>query len=242
MTVIVAFAVASLTLKVPALSRNVASGTATVTTAVAVPPVPPSFDVTLPVVFVFRPTVVPVTFTANEHEAPPASVTPERAAAFADRMIVPPPQLPVSPSGVAMSSPLGSVSVTPIPVSVVVLGLVRVKVSVVVCPISSLGTPKLLVIVGGAGESTVTLAVAVAPVPPSIEITFSVMFVLSPGVVPVTFRANVHEPPPSSVAPDRPIAFTSGDKVIVPPPQLPVRLAGAAITRPLGRVSVTSIP
>ena len=97
-----------------------ATGAAPTTTmlAEAVPPVPPSTDVTAPVVLIFVPAFVPVTFTLNVHEALPARVAlvrltlPEPAVA----VITPPPQLPVSPFGVAITRPAGSVSVKPIPV------------------------------------------------------------------------------------------------------------------------------
>src|SRR5690242_5829453 len=89
------------------------------------------------VVLFFTPAVVPVTLTAKVHDpleatAPPLNeMVPEPAVA----VIVPPPQLPDSPLGVAATRPAGSASVNDTPVSVVpALGLVTVKVRVVVPP------------------------------------------------------------------------------------------------------------
>ena len=91
--------------------------------AVAVEPLPPSFDVTAPVVLVLAPGIVPVTSTAKVHEAPPASEAPDRLTllASAAATIVPPPQLPITPAGVATTSPAGSGSVTLTPVGNVTL-------------------------------------------------------------------------------------------------------------------------
>src|SRR5438093_26187 len=132
--------------------------------AVAVEPLPPSFDVTAPVVLVLAPGIVPVTSTAKVHEAPPASEAPDRLTllASAAATIVPPPQLPITPAGVATTSPAGSGSVTLTPVSVVdALGLAMVKVRDVTprkkasCAALS-GTvvaPKDIEIVGGDGAA-----------------------------------------------------------------------------------------
>jgi hypothetical protein len=66
-------------------------GASTLTLAEAVPPVPPSFEVTLPVVL------------------------------FCVAVMVPPPQLPVRPFGVDTTRPAGRVSVKPTPVRAVAL-------------------------------------------------------------------------------------------------------------------------
>ena len=93
----------------------------TVSGAEAVPPGPPSFEVTALVVLFFTPALVPVTFTLKEHIAPPASVAADRLMLPlpAVAVIVPPPQEPVSPFGVATTSPLGKASLNPTPVSAV---------------------------------------------------------------------------------------------------------------------------
>jgi len=97
-------------------------GATTLILAEVVPPAPPSVEVTLPVVLFFVPAEFPVTFTPKVHEAFCASVAPERLIAFVAcvAVIVPPPQLPVSPFGVEITRPAGSVSLKPMLVSEVV--------------------------------------------------------------------------------------------------------------------------
>ena len=87
------------------------------------------------VLLFFVPFVVPVTFTENVHDAAPANVAPERLTdpLPATAEIVPPPQEPVRPFGVATTKPAGSVSVKATPVRLVeALGFVTVKLRVVV--------------------------------------------------------------------------------------------------------------
>jgi hypothetical protein len=96
----------------------IVGGKSTLTLADAVPPGPASVDPTLPVVLFFAPAVVPVTFTENEHDALAGIVPPVRVTLFvpAVAVIAPPPQVPVSPFGVATTNPAGNVSEKPIPV------------------------------------------------------------------------------------------------------------------------------
>src|SRR5437764_4933777 len=76
-------------------------------------------------------------------------------------VIVPPPQLPVSPLGVATTRPVGSVSVKPTPVNVVeTLGLLRVKLSEVDPVSAMLRAPKQFTIVGGAAATVQTVTIA----------------------------------------------------------------------------------
>jgi len=72
-------------------------GATTLTPADAVPPVPPSVDVTFPVVLFFVPAVVPVTFTENVHELFAAMLPADRLTALAPAVavMVPAPQDPV---------------------------------------------------------------------------------------------------------------------------------------------------
>src|SRR5438477_643455 len=140
----------------------------TVTLAEAVPPVPPSTEVTAPVVLFFVPNVVPVTFTPKVHEAPAASVGPARLRLPdpAVAVIVPPPQLPVGPFGVETTRPAGRVSVKPTPVNVEALGLVMVKLSEVELFSTMLAVPKDFRIVGGATATPLPVVVTeVGPVP-----------------------------------------------------------------------------
>jgi hypothetical protein len=130
----------------------------------AVPPFPPSVDVTALVMLFFCPADVAVTFTLNVHDAFAANVAPDKLTLLdpATAVIVPPPQLPVSPLGVDTTRPAGSVSVKPTPDSAVVaFGFVSVKVKLVLPFTCTALAPKLFAIVAGA--TTVTFAVAVLP-------------------------------------------------------------------------------
>jgi hypothetical protein len=101
-----------------------------------------------------------------------ASVAPDRLTEEDPpvAVIVPPPQEPVSPLGVATTKPDGSVSVkaTPLKLSPA-LGFMIVKLRLVLPPTAIAAAPKLLLIDGG--PVTVTLAVAVLPVPPLVDVT-----------------------------------------------------------------------
>src|SRR5437763_7924574 len=94
----------------------------------------------------------------------------------------------------------------------------------------------------GGVSTTVMLAEAVAPVPPSREVTALVVFVCTPSVVPVTVTLNVPLPPAANVPPDKVIVFEPGTATIVPPPKLPINPLGVAITSPTGSVSVNPMP
>src|SRR6266700_2434964 len=221
----------------------IVGGVATVMLADAVFPVPPLVEITFPVVLFFTPEVVPVTLTVSVQLlltaiVPPASDTlPEPATAVAA-----PPQVLVSPLGVATTRPAGSVSVNATPVSATALpaGLVMVKVSEVVPFSGRFAAPKALAIDGGA--TTLMLADAVPPVPPSVDVTFPVVLFCVPAAVPVTFTANVQEVLCARLAPLRLITFVACVAVMVPPPQLPVKPFGVETTRPAGKVSLKPTP
>src|SRR5258708_18406358 len=152
-------------------------GATTAIEAEAVPPVPPSTEVTLPVVLFLVPAVVPVTFTENVHDVLAARVAPVRLMLPdpAVAVMVPPLQLPTKPFGVATTKPAGKVSVKPTPVSeTTVLLFWMVKVSVVE-PVSwILAALNALMMTGGA--TTVMLALDVLPAPLSVAVTFSLLF------------------------------------------------------------------
>src|SRR5690348_4441878 len=115
-------------------------------------PVPPSVELTAPVVLFTVPAVVPVTVTVSVQLPPAAIVPPLRLmlvpAAVADGE---PLHVLVSPFGVFTLRPPVSVSLNATPLSATdALGLVMVKVSVVV-PFSGIEVaPKALLMVGGA--------------------------------------------------------------------------------------------
>ena len=84
-----------------------------------------------------------------------------------------------------------------------------------VAPFSGmLAAPNRLDIVGG--DTTVTLALEVFPVPPSTEVTWTLLF-CSPAAVPVTFTETVHEALTASVPPARLTEPDPATAVTVPP-------------------------
>jgi hypothetical protein len=165
---VVAFKAMLLGLKALAID----GGATTLIEAEAVPPLPPSVEVTLPVVLFCVPAAIPVTLIENVQLVFAARVAPLRLITFVPcvAMIVPPPQEPVRPLGVEITRPAGSVSLKPTPVNVaVVLGLVTVKLKLVEPFSGMLAAPNAFVRVGAA--TTVMEAFEVFPVPPSVEVT-----------------------------------------------------------------------
>jgi hypothetical protein len=193
---------------------------------------------------VYWPDAVPVTFTATVQVLPGAAIVPavKLMAVPPTVAVAVPPQLFVSPFGVATTRPVGSVSVNATPFSAPVLaaGLVMVNVSEVVPFRGIAAAPKALAIEGGA--TTLSEAEAVPPVPPSVEVTLPVVLLCAPAVVPVTLIVKVHEVPAARVAPDRLTTFEPAVAVIVPPPQEPVNPFGVETTRPAGNVSLKPMP
>ncbi len=116
-----------------------------------VPPVPPSVEVTAPVVLFCVPVAIPVTLTTILQAEEGAKVPPDRLIRFVPCVAVTvPPQLLVSPLGVETISPAGKLSLKEMPVSVVVaLIVLSEKVSEVVPFSGMLAAPKVLVRTGG---------------------------------------------------------------------------------------------
>src|SRR4051812_12398923 len=107
----------------------------------------------------------------NAHDPEAGMVAPERLTEFAPEaaVMVPPPQDPVSPLGLAMVKPLGNVSVKPVPVSAVAAFAFEIaKLKVDVLPAVMLDGVNDLAIEGRA--STVKLADAALPVPSFVEV------------------------------------------------------------------------
>jgi hypothetical protein len=221
----------------------IAGALATVRLAVAVFPVPPFVELTLPVVFVNCPVAVPVTFTTSVQVVLTAIVEPVRdTLPEPGTAVAVPPQLFVSPFGVATTSPTGRVSVNATPVSAAVLaaGFVVENVNEVV-PFSGIeAAPKTLATEGGA--STVRLAEAVPPVPPSVEVTFPVVLFLVPAAVPVTLTEKVHDALAARVPADRVTVPVPAVAVIAPVPHVPVSPFGVETTKPAGSVSLKPTP
>src|SRR5229473_892053 len=120
-------------------------------TVLLLEPVPPSVEVTAPVVLDLVPAVLPVTFTLMLHELLSAIPPPLRLmlllAAVAVRV---PPHVLLAPFGVATISPETRVSEKATPLKAVpVLGLVMVNVTLVEPLSGILLAPNALVMVGG---------------------------------------------------------------------------------------------
>jgi hypothetical protein len=101
-----------------------------------------------------------------------------------------------------------------------------------------LDAPNALVRSGG--PTTVIDAFDVLPVPPSVEVTVTELF-LTPAVVPVTLTETVQLTLAASVPAERLTDVPPATAVAVPP-QVLVRFGVEAITRPAGKLSVKAIP
>jgi hypothetical protein len=91
----------------------------------------------------------------------------------ASAVIMPPPQEPLSPLGVAITSGDGSRSVNPTLVSAIGFGLLMLKDRLDVVLFTTRSGLNTLVRTGG--PKTTILAVAVPPVPPSVELMVPVV-------------------------------------------------------------------
>jgi len=108
-------------------------GDRTVTLADAVLPVPPSFEVTLPVVLFFTPAVVAVMLTETMQVPLAATVPPEKVKVVSPALGANVPHGALAFGGVATCRPAGNASVKPIPVSAVPeFELVKVNANVAV--------------------------------------------------------------------------------------------------------------
>jgi hypothetical protein len=141
-------------------------GPTTARLAEAVPPVPPSVEVTVPVTLVIAPAAVPFTLTLRVHDPLAGNVPPERLTDVEPAVAVAvPPQVFVNPFGVATTRPpvKASVKLTPLN-EFEPLGLLIVKVNDVVPFTGMLAAPKFLT--NPVAESTLRVAVLLtAPAP-----------------------------------------------------------------------------
>jgi hypothetical protein len=183
---------------------------------------------------------MPVTFTENVQLAFPANEAPDRLITFvpAVAVIVPPPQEPERPFGVEMTRPAGSVSVKPTPVNAVGLLFWMVKLKLVEPFSGMLAAPNALIMTGA--PTTVMEAFDVLPVPPSVEVTVTLLF-FTPGVVPWTFTETVQLALAASVPADKLTEPDPAAAVAVPPHVL-FRLGVEATINPAGKLSVKAIP
>src|SRR5438445_311560 len=87
--------------------------------------------------------------------------------------------------------------------------------------------------------TTVIPAEAVPPVPPLLDVTFPVVLVYTPAVVPVTGTLNVHGTPGATEAPAREMFRVAAVAVSVP---LHVRVVESATSNPTRKVSLKATP
>jgi hypothetical protein len=92
------------------------------------------------------------------------------------------------------------------------------------------------------GASTLMLAEAVPPVPPSVEVTLPVVLFCSPAAIPVTLIEKVQEPLAAIDPPDKLITFVPAVAVIVPTPHEPACPFGVEMINPAGSVSLNATP
>jgi hypothetical protein len=217
-------------------------GPKTTILAVAVPPVPPSVELMVPVVLTWFPELIPVTLMENEHEPFGGNVPPERVTKDWPEMLpvcAVPPHAPKLPTVGVIDTPLGKVSPNAIPVSATVgSGLVILNVRLVVPRIGMVAAPNALAMVGG--PTTAMEAFAVLPVPPLEEVTVTLLF-FTPGVVPVTFTENAQEAFWGNRALDR-LTEDEPAVAVIAQPQAPINPFGVATTKPEGKLSVKATP
>jgi hypothetical protein len=207
-------------------------------------PVPPLVDVTCTELFL-TPGEVPVTLTIMMQVVTPNGIVAPLiltlvAPGFAVNVGEIGPQ-PAMPSELT-TRPAGKLSVKPTPVNEVpVFGLLTVRVRLVPPFSGIVAAPNDFLIEGGVAR-TITLAVAVLPVPPLVDVTVTELF-LTPGEVPVTLRLIRHPvSAPMSVPPLKLTLLPPGAAVTVLPVQGLTSPFGVLTTRPAGKLSVKPIP
>lgn len=175
-------------------------------------------------------------FPADPIDAPDKLITVPFAAA-----VTVPPQLLPTLGVLATVNPAGSVSLKAMLLSELeAFGFVMTKVRLESPPLSGmLVGEKEILIVGGA--MTVTEALEVLPVPPSVEVTLTLLF-FAPSVVPVTFTLKTHEPLAASVPPERLMEEEPAVARIPPLPHVPESPLGVATSKPAGSESVKATP
>ncbi len=92
------------------------------------------------------------------------------------------------------------------------------------------------------GATTLMLAEAGAPVPPSFDVTFPVTLFSVPAADALTFTENVQPRLAAMLPPLRLTTFVPATAVIVPLPQDPANPLGLSMAKPAGRVSVNATP
>jgi len=218
-------------------------GFSTAIKALAVVPVPPLVELTVPVVFVFVPAVVLVTLPVMVQ----LLLVGIEAPLMLTELVPTPPPVNVAPEQLVVAAvekviPVGRVSLTATPVRATVLaaGLVIVMVIVEVPVFTAmLADPNDLVMVGAA--TAVKVAEAVVPVPPFVALTVPVVLALLPAVVGVTVTETEQLPLTGTLPPLRLMLVAFAFAVNVPP-QLLVVVGELVTCRPEGNESLTATP
>src|SRR5260370_10392292 len=113
-----------------------------------------------------------------------------------------------------------------------------VKVKLVEPFSAMLAAPNALMITGG--PTTVILAFEVFPVPPSVEVTCTLLF-FTPAVVPVTFTDKVQEVLIARVPAER-LTEPEPATAVAAPPQVLANPLGVATTKPAASFSLKATP
>ena len=214
------------------------------TAVLLVVPVPPSVDVTAPVVLLLSPALVPVTETERVQVDPAAgeavNVPPVRLMAPVPAVAVgDPPQVFTTLGEAATTRPEGSESLKPTPLRVLnVFGLTMVKVTVLLAFKATLVGLNALPMVGGA--TTAKDAFDVLPEPANVSLAVTLLF-FTPAVLPFTVTVTVQFAPGARVAPDK-LTAPAPSAAEAEPVQLLLKLPGVATISPAGSVSVNETP
>jgi hypothetical protein len=204
-------------------------------------PVPPSVEVTAPVVLSKLPADAPVTVTEKEQAGLVATVAPdsEMVRVVAVVVSVPPHTVELESATVR---PVGRMSEKPTPVRLAALGdgFVIVNPSEDVPPSGIVDGLKAFAMVGGA--TTVRVAEELFEADPdSVAVTGPELFAKAPALVPFTTADTVQLAPAARVPPVR-LTLDEPAVAVAVPPQVFDRLVVAFTTMPDGRESVKAIP
>lgn len=151
-----------------------------------------------------------------------------------------PPQFEPSLGLLETVRPAGNVSLKAMPVNVGELGLEITMPNIESPPDKGmLVGVKEIEIVGGA--IICTPALDVFPLPPSVEVTRTLLS-FEPSVVPVTLTLKLQEPLAARVPPERLMEEEPATARIPPLPQVPVSPFGVATMMPEGSESVNATP
>lgn len=157
----------------------------------------------------------------------------------ATAVTVPLGQDPDRALGVETTNPAGRLSTNPTAFLVDELLFETVNARDVVPFTGMVDAPKLFTTTGG--SVTVNAAFDTALIPPSLEFSWTELF-LTPPVVPTTLTEKTHPVPAPKVPPARLTLLEPATLVTVPPQDEPTKLTGVDTTKPAGKLSVKASP